>query len=80
MSVDLEKPMGEPAQLERGLGLLEATSLNMTFMVGIGPFVVIPFVIQAMHGPLRPSRVGPRALLATLMVHLAELAQLCLLE
>jgi amino acid transporter len=42
--------MSEPQKLERGLGLIEATSLNMTFMVGIGPFVVIPFVIQAMHG------------------------------
>ena len=43
--------MSEPEKLERGLGLLEATSLNMTFMVGIGPFVVIPFVVQAMGGP-----------------------------
>ncbi len=43
--------MSEPEKLERGLGLVEATSLNMTFMVGIGPFIVIPFVIQAMHGP-----------------------------
>ncbi len=42
--------MSEPEKLERGLGLIEATSLNMTFMVGIGPFVVIPFVIQEMHG------------------------------
>jgi fructoselysine transporter len=42
--------MNEPEKLERGLGLVEATSLNMTFMVGIGPFVVIPFVIQAMGG------------------------------
>jgi fructoselysine transporter len=41
----------EPEKLERGLGLLEATSLNITFMVGIGPFVVIPFVVQAMGGP-----------------------------
>jgi fructoselysine transporter len=47
-----ENGMSEPETLERGLGLVEATSLNMTFMVGIGPFVVIPFVIQAMHGPL----------------------------
>jgi fructoselysine transporter len=45
------KSVSEPAKLERGLGLLEATSLNMTFMVGIGPFVVIPFVVQAMGGP-----------------------------
>src|SRR5579862_7389709 len=43
--------MTEPEKLERGLGLLEATSLNMTFMVGIGPFVVIPFVIKAVGGP-----------------------------
>ena len=39
------------AKLERGLGLLEATSLNVTFMVGIGPFVVIPLMVQAMGGP-----------------------------
>ena len=43
--------MDEPEKLERGLGLLEATSLNMTFMVGIGPFIVIPFIIRAMGGP-----------------------------
>jgi fructoselysine transporter len=43
--------MSEPEKLERGLGLLEATSLNMTFMVGIGPFVVVPFMIRSMNGP-----------------------------
>jgi fructoselysine transporter len=43
--------VSEAEPLERGLGLVEATSLNMTFMVGIGPFVVIPFVVQAMGGP-----------------------------
>src|SRR5215470_18031996 len=41
----------KPEKLERGLNLLEATSLNMTFMIGIGPFVVIPFIIRAMNGP-----------------------------
>src|ERR1022692_204879 len=46
-----ENSVSEPEKLERGLGLVPATSLNMTFMVGIGPFVVIPFVIQAMGGP-----------------------------
>src|SRR6185437_8819585 len=39
-------------RLERGLGLLEATSLNMIEMVGIGPFIVIPFVIHEMTGPM----------------------------
>ena len=58
--------MTESVQLERGLGLLEATSLNMTFMVGIGPFVVIPFVIQAMHGPLSLVAWAAGALLAAL--------------
>src|SRR5271168_4740233 len=42
--------MADP-QLERGLGLPEATALNMIDMVGIGPFVVVPLVIQAMPGP-----------------------------
>jgi amino acid transporter len=46
-----ERSMKEPEKLERGLGLVEATSLNITFMVGIGPFVVIPFIVQAMNGP-----------------------------
>ncbi len=41
----------QPEQLERGLGLKEATALNMIDMVGIGPFVVIPLVIKAMGGP-----------------------------
>ena len=41
----------EAGKLERGLGLAEATSLNVTFMVGIGPFIVIPLVAQAMGGP-----------------------------
>jgi fructoselysine transporter len=48
MEMRLTKP---EEQLERGLGLAEATALNVTFMVGIGPFVVIPIVVQAMGGP-----------------------------
>ena len=43
--------LAENEKLERGLGLVEATALNMTFMVGIGPFIVIPFIIHAMGGP-----------------------------
>jgi fructoselysine transporter len=56
--------MAEGEKLERGLGLVEATSLNMTFMVGIGPFVVIPFVVRAMHGPLSLVAWAAGALLA----------------
>jgi fructoselysine transporter len=38
-------------ELERGLGLKEATALNMIDMVGIGPFIVAPLVIKTMGGP-----------------------------
>jgi APA family basic amino acid/polyamine antiporter len=37
--------------LSRGLGLLEATALNMTNMVGVGPFITVPLIIAAMGGP-----------------------------
>lgn len=43
--------MAEPHELKRGLGLLEATALNMSNMVGVGPFVTIPLLIGAMGGP-----------------------------
>jgi APA family basic amino acid/polyamine antiporter len=37
--------------LIRGFGLLHATALNMSNMVGIGPFITIPLIIAAMGGP-----------------------------
>jgi len=37
--------------LIRGLGLLEATALNMSNMVGIGPFITVPLIIATMGGP-----------------------------
>src|SRR5207248_7593514 len=37
--------------LVRGLGLMEATAVNMTNMVGFGPFITIPLIITAMGGP-----------------------------
>jgi amino acid transporter len=46
----MKAPYPSPG-LERVLGLKEAVALNMIDMVGIGPFIVIPFVIRAMHGP-----------------------------
>ena len=33
------------------MGLKEATAINMIDMVGIGPFITIPFIIGAMNGP-----------------------------
>jgi APA family basic amino acid/polyamine antiporter len=37
--------------LVRGFGLLQATALNMSNMVGVGPFITIPLIIAAMGGP-----------------------------
>ena len=37
--------------LVRGFGLLESTALNMSNMVGVGPFLTIPLIIAAMQGP-----------------------------
>lgn len=37
--------------LDRGFGLLEATALNMSNMVGVGPFITIPLIIASMGGP-----------------------------
>ena len=39
------------ATLIRGLGLKEATAANVVEMVGIGPFITIPFLLTAMGGP-----------------------------
>jgi amino acid transporter len=37
--------------LERGLNLLHATSLNVSNMLGAGPFITIPLLLGAMTGP-----------------------------
>src|ERR1035441_10292625 len=47
----VQRTMAERHGLTRGLGLLEATALNMSNMVGVGPFVTIPLLIGAMGGP-----------------------------
>jgi len=41
----------QPLQLAREIGLREATALNMIDMIGVGPFITIPLIIHAMHGP-----------------------------
>ncbi|VVJ18306.1 Uncharacterized amino acid permease [Amycolatopsis camponoti] len=43
---------GEPQPaLERKIGPLQATAINMTQMCGIGPFVTIPAMVATMGGP-----------------------------
>src|SRR5688572_21387535 len=50
--------MSSPASLQtpdsvlrRGMGLLQATATNVISMVGVGPFLTIPFMVAAMSGP-----------------------------
>src|SRR5262249_29856586 len=44
-------PPKQPVSLAREVGLREATALNMIDMIGVGPFITIPLIIHAMHGP-----------------------------
>lgn len=44
--------MNTDTKLERGLSLAQATAINMIDMVGIGPFVTIPFIVGLMKGPM----------------------------
>jgi len=41
----------EQPQLVRRFGLLPATALNMTNMIGVGPFITIPLLMTALGGP-----------------------------
>src|SRR6187397_140363 len=40
-----------PAHLDRSLTLLQAVSTNLLVMIGVGPFLTIPFMLSAMGGP-----------------------------
>jgi len=44
-------PADRGATLLRGVGLGSATALNMTDMIGVGPFITIPLIISAAGGP-----------------------------
>jgi len=50
-------PDGGQPHLQRRLGLLQATALNMSNMVGVGPFITIPLLMGAINGG------GPQAML-----------------
>ena len=43
--------MSHRPHLDRGMGLLAATATNVIAMVGVGPFLVIPLMLQTMNGP-----------------------------
>jgi amino acid transporter len=44
-------PESSSPQLERRLGVLNATSINMSNMVGIGPFIAIALILKTLGGP-----------------------------
>jgi basic amino acid/polyamine antiporter, APA family len=39
------------SELVRGLDFVSATSLNVVDMVGVGPFITLPLIVAALHGP-----------------------------
>jgi amino acid transporter len=41
----------EDTPLLRRFGLLQATALNMSNMIGVGPFITIPLLLSALGGP-----------------------------
>jgi len=47
---DTETSLEHP-QLVRRFSLLPATALNMTNMIGVGPFITIPLLMTALGGP-----------------------------
>jgi APA family basic amino acid/polyamine antiporter len=51
MMPDEHQEIKEKYGLVRSFGLLQATALNMSNMVGVGPFITIPLIIAAMGGP-----------------------------
>jgi len=60
-----EKTASPP--LPRRFGLLQATALNMSNMIGIGPFITIPVLLSAMGGG------GPQAMLGWIVALLIAL-------
>jgi amino acid transporter len=50
MDSEITSRTSEP-HLQRRFGLLQATALNMTNMIGVGPFITIPALMSAMNGP-----------------------------
>ena len=50
LSASSTSPAGQP-HLERRFTMLSATALNMTNMMGAGPFITIPLLMTALGGP-----------------------------
>ena len=57
----------EPPHLRRRVGLLQATALNMSNMIGIGPFITIPALMSTLNGG------GPQCMLGWVIALLIAL-------
>ncbi|MGA7887260.1 MAG: APC family permease, partial [Acidobacteriaceae bacterium] len=44
------KTSGNAPRLERRIGLANAVTLNMMYMIGVGPFITLPLIVAAMGG------------------------------
>ena len=51
MTPPVATPSANEPRLQRGIGTVQATALNMSNMVGIGPFITIPVLMTALGGP-----------------------------
>jgi amino acid transporter len=51
MASESRKVGKEGASLLRRFGLVQATALNMSNMIGVGPFITIPLLMSALGGP-----------------------------
>jgi amino acid transporter len=51
MTSESLKSENEAVPLLRRFGLLQATALNMSNMIGVGPFITIPLLLTALGGP-----------------------------
>jgi amino acid transporter len=51
MTYYLVENMAEKNGFVRAIGLLQATAINMSQMMGAGPFITIPIILSTMGGP-----------------------------
>src|SRR5437764_13076688 len=61
-------PGNDQPHLLRRFGLLQATALNMSNMIGIGPFITIPALMSALNGG------GPQAMLGWIVAVVISIA------
>lgn len=52
MAADERGSSDEIPELDRGLDLTSAIAFNTVDMVGVGPFITLPLMVAALHGPL----------------------------